>query len=86
MTSLEIHVLKISIQGIFNKDIKLSEKKNTMSMIDSTTIIIEIQMIDTSCSSKKEFTKLILMNPCIVLYLTINHVDSCHVYVRGPLT
>ena len=86
MTSLETHVLQIFIQGIFKKDIKLSKKKNMMSMIDSTSTIIEIPWIDTSCSSNKEFTKLILMNPCVVLYLTINHVDSCHGCVRGHLT
>ena len=37
-------------------------------------------------SLEKEFTELIRINPLMVLYLTVNQIDSCHDYVCGPLT
>ena len=42
--------------------------------------------IDSECSLEKEFTKLICMNPKMVLYLTVNQVYSCQDCVCGPLT
>ena len=35
---------------------------------------------------EKKFTELIRINPLMLLYLTINQVDSCHGCVCGPLT
>ena len=43
-------------------------------------------MIDSKCTLEKEFTKLISMNPLIVLHLIFNSFDSCHVNDCGPLT
>ena len=57
-----------------------------MSMVDRVTIGVETLRIDNGCSLEKEFTKLIYMNPLMVIYLTINQVDSWHGYVCGPLT
>ena len=57
-----------------------------MSMADLVTISVETLRIDSGCSLKKGFFELICMNLIIVLYLTINHVDSCHDSVYGPLT
>ena len=57
-----------------------------MSMADPVAISVETPRIDSGCSLDKDFTKLIHMNPRIVLYLTVNQVDSCHGCVRGPLT
>ena len=57
-----------------------------MSMADTIIIYIETLRVDSGCSLEKEFTKLIRMNPGIVLYLTVNQVDSCYSYVCGPLT
>ena len=57
-----------------------------MSMTNPITISVETLRIDSGCSLKKEFTELIGMNPWMVLYLTVNQVDSCHDCVCGPLT
>ena len=56
-----------------------------MSMVDLIVISVETLRIDSGCSLKKAFTKLIHMNPCMVLYLTVNWVNSCHGCVYGPL-
>ena len=57
-----------------------------MSMFDPITINEETLRIDSGCSLENEFTELIRINPRMVLYLTINQVDSCHGYVCDPLT
>ena len=57
-----------------------------MSMADPIAIDVETLMIDSGCPLEKEFTKLIRMNHSMVLYLTVNQVDSCHGCVCGPLT
>ena len=50
------------------------------------TIGVETPRIDSGCSLKKEFTKLICMNPLMALYLNANQVDSYHNCVYVPLT
>ena len=57
-----------------------------MSMADPIAIGVEYLRIDNGCSSEKEFTELIRMNPWMVLYLSVNQVDSCHGYLCGRLT
>ena len=57
-----------------------------MSMADPIAIGVETLRIDSGCSLEKEFIELICMNPWIVLYLTINQVDSCHGCVCGLCT
>ena len=57
-----------------------------MSMIDLIAISLETLRIDSGCSLKKDFTELICMKALVVLYLTVNQVDSCHDCVCGPLT
>ena len=57
-----------------------------MIMADHIAIGVETLRIASGCSLEKEFTELIHMNPWMVLYLTINQVDSCHNCVCGPLT
>ena len=47
---------------------------------------METPRIGIGCSLEKEFTELIRMNPLMVLYLTVNQVNSCHGWVCGPLT
>ena len=49
-----------------------------MSMTDPIAIGVETLRIDRGCSLEKEFTVLIRMNPLMLLYLTVNQVDSCH--------
>ena len=66
--------------------ITLSNTTHIMSMDDLVAIGVETLRIDSGCSLEKEFTKLICMDPKMVLYLTVNQVDSCHDYVCGPLT
>ena len=66
--------------------ITLSNKTHMMSLVDPIAIGVETLRIDSGCSLEKEFTELICMNPLMVLYLIINHVDSCHGCVCGPLT
>ena len=43
-------------------------------------------MINNGCSIEKESSELIYLNPYILLYLTINWVESCYDCVYGPLT
>ena len=57
-----------------------------MSMADPIAIGVETLMIDSAGSLEKEFTKLIRVNPWMVLYLTVNQVDYCCGCVCGPLT
>ena len=57
-----------------------------MTIANPVAIGVETVQIDSRCSLEKEFTKLICMNPWIVLYLIINEVDVCHGFVCGPLT
>ena len=66
--------------------ITLSNPSHMMSMVDPIAIGVETLRIDSGCYLEKEFTELICMNPLMVLYLTVNHVDSCHDCVCGPLT
>ena len=56
------------------------------SITDLIVIGVETLRIDNGCSSEKELTKLICMYLWMVLYLTINQVDSYHGCVFGPLT
>ena len=57
-----------------------------MSIANHVAIVIETPMINSGWSLEKEFTKLICMNPLMVLCQSVNHVDSCRDYVHGPLT
>ena len=66
--------------------IALSNPSHMMSMADPIAISVETLRIDSGCSLEKEFTELICMKPLMVLYLTVNQVDSCHGCVCGPLT
>ena len=43
--------------------ITLSNPTHMMSMVDPIAIGVETLMIDSGCSSEKEFTELIRMNP-----------------------
>ena len=52
-----------------------------MSMIDIVAIGVKTLRIDSWGSLEKEFTKLIYMNPLMVLYLIVNQFDSCHSYI-----
>ena len=66
--------------------ITLSNPTHMMSMDDPIAIGVETLRIDSGCSLEKEFNELIRMNPWMVLYLTVNQVDSCHDCVCDPLT
>ena len=57
-----------------------------MSMVDPIAIGVETLRIDSGYSLEKEFTELIHMNPLMVLYLTVNQVDSCQCSICGLLT
>ena len=57
-----------------------------MNMADLVAISMETLRIESGCSLEKEFTKLICMNPWMVLHLIVNQVDSYHGHVFGPLT
>ena len=57
-----------------------------MSMVDHVAIGVDTPKIDGGCSLDREFIELIHMNPRMVLYQTINHVDSCYGCVCDPLT
>ena len=57
-----------------------------MNMADLVAISVATPKIDSGCSWEKEFTKLIRMNPLMVLCQTVNQVYSCHGCARGLLT
>ena len=69
----------------YPKRIALSNPTHMMSMVNPITIGVETLRIDSGCSLEKEFTKLIRMNPWMVLYLAVNQVDLCHCCVCGLL-
>ena len=64
----------------------ISNPNHMMSMVDPIAISVETLRIDSGCSLEKEFTKLIRMNPYMVLCITVNQIDSCHGCVCVPLT
>ena len=68
------------------KRIAISNPTHMISMADLVAIDVETPRIDSRCSFEKAFIEFIHMNPLMVLYLTINQVDSCHSFVCGPLT
>ena len=70
----------------YQERIEISNPIHMMSMVDPIAIGVETLMIYSGCSLEKDFTKFICMNPCLVLYITFNQVDSCHGCVCGPLT
>ena len=70
----------------YPKRIALSNPTHMMSMTDPTAIGVETPRIGSGCSLEKEFTELIRMSLLMVLYLTVNQVDSCYGCVCGHLT
>ena len=57
-----------------------------MNIANLVAINVDTLRIGSRSSLEKEFNELIHINPCIVLYLNINQVDSYHGHERGPLT
>ena len=57
-----------------------------MSMAYLVAIGVETLRINSMCSLEKDFTGLFPMNHLMVLYPTINQVDSYHGCLCGPLT
>ena len=57
-----------------------------MRMADHVAIGVEILRIDSGCSLEKEFIELIRRNSSMLLYLTVNQVDSCYDCICDPLT
>ena len=57
-----------------------------MSMADHVAIGVETPRIDSGCSLEKKFIELNCINPWMVLYLTVNPINSCYGCVCGPLT
>ena len=70
----------------FLERIIFSNPTHMMSIVDLVAIGVETPMIYSGCSLEKEFNELIRMNPSMILYLIVTHVDSCHGCVCGPLT
>ena len=72
----------------YSERIPLCDLTHVMILVDHMTIGVkkEMQRIERGCYLEKEFTELICTNPWMVLYQTINQVDSCYGYVCGPLT
>ena len=65
--------------------ISLFELTHMKSVTDLIAIDVEAPRIDGEYSLEKGFNELIPMNPWMILYLSINHVDSCHDFVHGLL-
>ena len=53
-----------------------------MNMVDLVAIGVKTLRLDSGCSLEKNFTKLIDINPLILLCQNVNQVDSCHSCVR----
>ena len=68
------------------KRISLFDLTHLMSMVDCVAIDVETLRIDSGCFVANEFTKLISINPSMVLCQIINLVDSCHGCIHRPLT
>ena len=92
VTSLEAHFQTSLFIGYskrtsnYPKRITLSNSTHMMSMADHVAIGVETLRIDNGCSLEKEFIGWIRMNPWMVIYQTINQIDSCHICVCGRLT
>ena len=56
-----------------------------MSITDLVAIGVDKPKIDSACSLEKYFIKLFYINACMVMYLIVNQVDSCHDYAYNPL-
>ena len=72
--------------SIYSERIALSNPSHMMSMADPIAIGVETLSIDSGYSLEKEFTKLICVNSSMLLYLTVNQVDSCRGCVCSLLT
>ena len=57
-----------------------------MSMANPITIGVETPRIDSGYSLQKDFTEMMHMNPRMVLYLNVNHVNSYHSCVHNLFT
>ena len=57
-----------------------------MDMDDLVDIDMKSLRIYIECFFEKEFLQLIHMNPRMILYLTISHVDLHHGYVCSLMT
>ena len=57
-----------------------------MSTTDPLSISVETPRIDSGCSLEKNFTKLICINPSMLLCSNVNHIDSCHDCIGDSLT
>ena len=57
-----------------------------MSMTALLAINVETLRIDSGCSLEKEFTKLIYINPSMILCQSVNQVDLYHGCICDPLT
>ena len=66
--------------------ITLFDLTHMMSMVEVVAISLETLRINSESSLKKEFTQLISMNLCMVLYLIVSQVNPCHDFACGPLT
>ena len=66
--------------------IAFSNPTYMISIIDLMATGVETPRIDNGLFLEKELTKLIHMNPCMVLYQTVNQVDYCHNCICGPWT
>ena len=69
INSLQIDVLNIYIHEISEKDVKLSQKKNSIfyltykkSMVHLAFIVVETPRIGSECSLVKKFITLISLN------------------------
>ena len=70
----------------YSKRITLFYPTFMMNMANHVEIGVDTLNIDNECSLEKEFTKLIYMRTLMVLFLTVNQVDSCYGCVYGSLT
>ena len=57
-----------------------------MSIADPIAIGVKIPKTYNMCSLEKEIIELIHMNLLIILYPTVNYIDSSHSCICGPLT
>ena len=60
---------------------------STHMMIITNDVVISVEIPKVACGYylKEEFTKLVCLNPLMLLYLTINYIDLFYSSLCGPL-
>ena len=82
-----MHVIRYSIRvSKYLERVTLFNLTHKMHMDGLVALDVDTLKVNNGCPLEKQFTKLIHRKPLMVLYLTVNHIDSCHDCICASLT